>query len=118
MVNILLTKAIPFAEKSGDTALAGQLLFRCGHGLSPTNCYTLKQPYYFNKALEYFKINKPALKDEVMTLLHAARSLCLMDSLKDAKPLLESVTNAFGTFPVFRPEYRSQYHGSYLLQKR
>jgi two-component system NarL family sensor kinase len=98
MVNALLTKAIPFAEKSGDTALAGNYYSDVGMVFSNQLIHA-KAVYYFNKALDYFKINKPALKDEVMTLLHAARSLCLMDSLKDAKPLLEKVRALLIPFP-------------------
>lgn len=98
MVDILLTKAIPFAEKSGDTALAGNYYSDVGMVFSNQLLHA-KAAYYFNKALAYFKINKPALKDEVMTLLHAARSLCLMDSLKDAKPLLENVRSLLKPFP-------------------
>ncbi|WP_127131228.1 tetratricopeptide repeat-containing sensor histidine kinase [Pseudoflavitalea rhizosphaerae] len=98
MVNVLLTKAIPFAEKSGDTALAGNYYSDVGMVFSNQLLHT-KAAYYFNKALDYFKKSKPALKDEVMTLLHAARNFCLMDSLKDAKPLLERIRSLLKPFP-------------------
>ena len=98
MVSALLTKAIPFAEKSGDTALAGNYYSDVGMVFSNQLLHE-KAAYYFNKALACFRINKPALKDEVMTFLHAARSLCLMDSLKDAKPLLDNVRALLKPFP-------------------
>lgn len=98
MVNALLTKAIPLAEKARDTALAGSYYADVGMVFCNQSLYS-KAAWYYRKSLEYFKKAKPPFKDEVMTLIRAGRNYCLMDSLVQAKPFFDTARMLLKPFP-------------------
>lgn len=115
MVNLILTKAIPMAEKAGENMLIGGYYADVGMVFMNLRVHA-KAAGYFDKSLAYYKITRPPLHTEVTTLLFATDNYVYMDSLARAKPLLNKAGELLQPFPG--SEYNLDYCNSAAMYYR
>ncbi|MGX5819273.1 tetratricopeptide repeat-containing sensor histidine kinase [Chitinophaga lutea] len=106
MVDLILTKAIPMAEKAGEHMLIGGYYADVGMVFMNKRMHP-KAAGYFGKSLAYYKMARPPLHTEVTTLLFAVENYVYMDSLSLAKPLLDKAAALLRPFP--ESEYNIDY---------
>lgn len=98
MVKIILTRAVPLAEKAGDHARVGSFFTDVGMVFMNEQQYD-KAAYYFEKSLAYYAQGHPTMHDELTTTLFAANNYAYLDSLAPAKRMIDRAARLLEPFP-------------------
>ncbi len=98
MVDLILTKSIPLAQKAGDNVQIGGYYADVGMVFMNQRLHG-KAAYNLNKALEYFSRARPPLHLEVTTLLFSTDNYVYWDSLAKAKTFLDRAEALLKPYP-------------------
>lgn len=107
MVHLIITKSIPLAEKAGETARVGSYYTDVGMIFMNIQEYG-KAAVYFDKSFECYARSSPNMHDRLTTTLYAANNYCYMDSLAQAKIMIDRAGELLRPYPA--SEFNIDYH--------